>query len=393
MAAQQAFVGLPPVGKNGSKFLEFEKEAVNFVRQKQQPQAKSRSFQMADGDYIIFHGKAWHGSWNPTKLSRQAFLLQYITPDCPTMTFTSYDFPLSFSNVLPPVVLVSGDNFEKHKHIHNLLTVEHMGKGLVAKHRYKALPEKIVKESYISRPWLGKPKVFHFSPAKMTPYDQSFGSHGTHIMAKFSMHYSRQLQYQTPHEPHTHFDEELIYMLEGKARATFLVDSNVPSETIVSPGDIIFHPNVYPHTTTALSSPSATYLCISYTSHSTFAKHARMNFTQRFLKHDNTMKPQIITRRNNQGALLNGPTEQLSKLHAHVTLLQPGQEVEPHADDYDRLIIVEDGQLLVSSDSTVLERGDVLFCPTQTVCGCKNVGVKESRHIAFEFHAKTHKKT
>ncbi len=391
MAAQQAFVGLPPVGKNGSKFLDFEKEAVNFLRQKQQqPQAKSRSFQMADGDFIIFHGKAWHGSWNPTKLSRQAFLLQYITPDCPTMTFTSYDFPLSFSNVLPPVVLVSGDNFEKHKHIHNLMTVQQVGTGLIAKHRYQATHRKIVKESYTSGRLLAKPKAFHFSPAKMTPYDQSFGSHATPIMAKFSMHYTLQLQYQMSHEPHTHFDEELVYILEGKLRATFLMDSNVPSEIIASPGDIIYKPNVYPHSVTAISSPNATYLCIFYTSHSTFAKHNSENFAQRFLKNDNTLKPQVITRRNNQGALLDGPTEQLPKLHAHVTVLQPGQEVKPHADGYDRLIIVEDGQLFVSPDSIVLERGDVLFCPTQTVCGYKNAGVKESRHIAFEFHAEAH---
>ncbi len=384
---------------SGSWFQETEEKAVNFIR-KQYPKAKSRSFQMGDGDYIIFHGKAWHGSWNPTEWTRKALMLQYVTPDCPT--FANFDYTIPLTNKLMPVVLVSGgkSHVEGHWHSHNLVTVEHSGEHLVAKHRYRRiLHEEVVKAHYTRPALANKAFIVHFHSAKreQRPYGQllSIIDQETPIMAKLSVHYLQLLQYRSPHQPHTHLDEELIYILKGKARVTRLLDPKVqifPDESIVSSGDIVYHPKNCPHTITALESPSGTtYLSVRFTSRSSFAKQTTTTTTPLLVNSTtttaDTMQPLIVVRPDGPGTFLNGRTEHLGQLGGHVKVLAPGkQEKKPsHAPNYDQLFVVEQGQLLLFPENSLLERGDLLFCPAHVSCGLRNAGVENSRYIAFEF--------
>ncbi len=393
---------------SGSWFQQTEEKAVNLIRQKY-PQAKSRSFQMGDGDYIIFHGKAWHGSWNPTELTRNAVMVQYVTPDCPTFANFDYTFPLT--NELMPVVLVSGDksHLKGHWHNHNLVTVEHSGEQLVAKHRYRRILHEDVVKAHYTRPALAnKAFIAHFHSAKreQRPYGQllSIIDQATPIMAKLTVHYLQLLQYRSPHQPHIHLDEELIYILEGKARVTRLLDPKVqiyPDERIVSSGDIVYHPKNCPHTITALESPTGTtYLSVRFTSRSSFAKHTTtttttatpllVNSTTATTTTANTMQPMLFVRPDGPGTFLNGPTEHLGKLGGQVRVLPPGKQLmkPPHdAHHYDQLIVVEHGQLLLLPENSLLERGDLLFCPAHVSCGLRNAGTENSRHIAFEFSA------
>ncbi len=392
-AAQEIVVGgLPGPRKGGSTlFYEQEESALKFIR-KEQPQAQSRVFPMEDGNAIVFHGKVWHGSWNPTNMQRHSFLLQYITPDCPSEAYVSYDFPLVSTNVLFPTVVVSG-NLVQHKHTHNLMKIESNGTELVAKHRYKE--EQTYRGQRIQlnsiRQVLTKAAVLHFSPESSTnegltqrPLRLLNQIVASTTLLNFSAYHSTLLQYGTPHEPLAYPDDQLILILDGRARITRLVDPKVqpfPEETFVYPGDIIYHPKNCPHTITSLHAPSTTYLTIQLSSHSSSPVLSALNTTT-------LLQPKIIARPMNTGIFLDGSITGHLKLSGQIVKLDLGVELKPHTSSADRLIIVENGQLMFSPSNTLLERGDLLFCPANVACGLANVGATESRHIIFEFKGK-----
>ncbi len=392
-AAQEVIVGgLAGPQKGGSTlFYEQEESALKFIR-KEQPQAQSRVIPMDDGNAIVFHGKVWHGSWNPTNMQRHSFLFQYITPDCPSEAYISYDFPLISTNVLFPTVVVSG-NPEQHKHTHNLMTIESTETGLVSKHRYKEEQTNSGQQIQLkgARQVLTKAAILHFSPesSKNEGLTQRPLSLLNQIVASttlvnFSAFHSRLLQYRTPHEPLAYSEDQLILILDGRARITRLVDSKVqpfPVETFVHPGDIIIHPKNCPHTITSLHSPSTTYLTIQFSSHSSSSGSSTL-FTKTLLQ------PQIISRPTNTGIFLDGSIKGHLKLSGYIVKLAPGAGLKPHTSSTDRLIIVENGQLMFSPSNTLLERGDLLYCPVDVVCELTGVGAKESRHIMFEFKGK-----
>jgi quercetin dioxygenase-like cupin family protein len=77
-------------------------------------------------------------------------------------------------------------------------------------------------------------------------------------------------------------------------------------------------------------------------------------------------------------------TDQLPKLHAHLTTLQPGAGYEAHADPYDVAIIVFSGEV-----ETVGERVKplgVIYYSAGELHGMRNVGTVPATYLVFEFH-------
>jgi hypothetical protein len=77
-------------------------------------------------------------------------------------------------------------------------------------------------------------------------------------------------------------------------------------------------------------------------------------------------------------------TDQLPKLHAHLTTLQPGGGYEAHADPYDVAIILFSGEV-----ETVGERVKplgVIYYSAGELHGMRNVGTVPATYLVFEFH-------
>jgi len=84
--------------------------------------------------------------------------------------------------------------------------------------------------------------------------------------------------------------------------------------------------------------------------------------------------------------LIEGPTSHLRKLHAHVTVLEPGDGYEPHVDAYDVAIVMLEGEV-----ETIGARAlpyDVIFYPAGEPHGMRSIGPGAARYVVFEFHGR-----
>jgi quercetin dioxygenase-like cupin family protein len=82
--------------------------------------------------------------------------------------------------------------------------------------------------------------------------------------------------------------------------------------------------------------------------------------------------------------LFEGVTAYLSKLHCHVTFMEPGGGYEPHVDGYDVVLIVLEGE--VSCFGGMVRAGGIIFCAAGEPHGLKNQGTITAKYLAIEFH-------
>ena len=98
-------------------------------------------------------------------------------------------------------------------------------------------------------------------------------------------------------------------------------------------------------------------------------------------------EPMVVPDKPGQRAmklLFQQATDQVPKLHAHLTTLQPGGGYEAHADPYDVAIILLSGEV-----ETVGERVrplGVIYYSAGEPHGMRNVGAVPATYLVFEFH-------
>jgi ectoine hydroxylase-related dioxygenase (phytanoyl-CoA dioxygenase family) len=63
---------------------------------------------IADGEFLLFSGAIWHGSFNRTDRVRYGALLQYTAPSARTAIPLSWHPPITWSRHAPPCALVAG---------------------------------------------------------------------------------------------------------------------------------------------------------------------------------------------------------------------------------------------------------------------------------------------
>ena len=74
----------------------------------------------------------------------------------------------------------------------------------------------------------------------------------------------------------------------------------------------------------------------------------------------------------------------LSKLHCHVTELQPGAGYAPHADEHDVMIVVLSG--IVETLGQTVTRNGAIYYSAGELHGMRNVGEELARYFVLEFH-------
>lgn len=316
-----------------------------------------------DGEALLFDGRVWHASRNDgARGPRTALLLQYASADTPIPMpdGTSYAWPFRFSKgKRVPAILVSGS--DRHSANRLVPTPLPLPDIITTLTRSVALP---LAEEPVER-WRA--------------YPQFRGP--TRTLADMSCHISVLSAGHHPHPPHIHPEEEVLIVIDGTVEIELAEDNKGRggSRHALRPGMFSYYPATQHHTIHCVGPGPATYLMFKW--HAGKADVPSPLQTSIF-EYDATprVRPEPMVHK----LLFERATDCLGKLHAHLTVLQPGGGYEPHADPYDVAIILLSGEV-----ETVGERVrplGIIYYSAGELHGMRNVGVTPATYLVFEFH-------
>lgn len=319
-----------------------------------------------DGAALLFDGRIWHaGRHGSASETRTALLMQYASADCPIPLPArgGYRWPFQFSTSRRvPTILVSG----KGQGVANRLVPpppKPMNKPMIttfARTVPLPLPEDSVKH------W--------------RPFHQFRGP--TSTLAGMSCHISVLSAGYSPHRPHIHGEEELLIVVDGTVEIELADDPGGTNSRRhpMKPGMFSYYPATQHHTIHNTGARPATYLmfkwCGATSGSETPLPASIFEHEQRVVRD----KPAPMAVK----VLFQQATDQLPKLHAHLTTLPPGGGYEAHADPYDVAIILFSGEV-----ETVGERVKplgVIYYSAGELHGMRNVGTTPATYLVFEFH-------
>jgi mannose-6-phosphate isomerase-like protein (cupin superfamily) len=270
------------------------------------------------------------------------------------------DWPFRiFSEPLPPVILVSGSDHAGANHVVPPPTrTTAPGVGAVV-HRLE-LP-------------LADPP-----PEPWRPFPAFRGA--TPVLEDMSCHASLLDGGHSAHPPHAHVEEELLIPLHGEVELVIAAsqDDRAPLEALISPGSFVYYPSGQHHTIRNPGTWPVAYLMFKWRT----TRGDRQSLDTEIVRFDDA--PGVAAPFSRR-VLIEGPTECLGKLHAHLTVLQPDAGYEPHRDVHDVAIVLLDGSV-----ETLDQRVDplsVVYASAGELHGMRNVGTVPARYLVFEFHA------
>jgi mannose-6-phosphate isomerase-like protein (cupin superfamily) len=330
------------------------------------PEAELIQPDLENGEAIVFDGRLWHGSQNhsPDKI-RTALLLQYTRGNTsvymPDLTQLEWP-PRLIVDQRPPVLRVCGQADEVANRVE---------------------PE----------PCLSPPEIATgiFTQSLSLPLERDLES-GWHPLFLFNgptaslqhltCHVSVLESGHCPHPPHAHIEEEILVVLDGEGQIVIASspDDPAPRSEHFVPGDFVYHPAFQHHTIRNTGAHPVTYLMFKWRSTPLETETILGSTVVRLEEFPPRTEPQPFDTQ----FLFEEPTAFLSKLHAHLTDLQPGAGYEPHADDYDVAIVLLSGQI-ATVDAT-LTAPAIAFYARDELHGMQNPGDTVARYVVFEFH-------
>ena len=320
---------------------------------------------ISNGDAIVFDGRLWHGSENKlAKESRTALLLQYAHADetIKVPAPMQRGWPLEFAeDKSPPVVSISGAINENANKVVSLPTRGRKPIPIFA----RSIPLPLERD--LDRGW------------KRTPMFKG----STDGIQELTCHASVLEAGNSPHPPHCHIEEELLIVLDGEADIHITKSLEDPSPKVVkfSAGDMVYHPAYQHHTIHNTSDKPITYLMFKWAS---APLEAQEPLGSKIVKVEDHPETSVPTKLFDARLLFEQETAFLSKLHSHITDLQPGEGYEPHLDDYDVAIILLNGQIATANET--LNAPAVAFFAENELHGIHNPSKDVARYIVLEFH-------
>lgn len=221
-------------------------------------------------------------------------------------------------------------------------------------------------------------------PLEMAP-DANWQPHylyqgSTSILHFLSCHVSVLRTGHSPHPPHTHTEEELLLVLQGKADLNLpSVDSAGGGHQRLVPGDFVYYPAGLSHSLTCAGDAPVTYCMLSWKGQ---LDGGRRKLAFGRFHADKDVPGERDGFRSRQ--LLRGPTGFLRKLEIHLSVMPPGAGYAPHADAHDVAIVVLDGELETLGQQ--VRPFDVIFYRAGESHGMRNTGDTDSRYLVVEFH-------
>jgi ectoine hydroxylase-related dioxygenase (phytanoyl-CoA dioxygenase family) len=256
------------------------------------PPIKFIRMDVTDGEGMIFHPRAWHGSANTVNTealgqpSRMSIAMRYMRTSCQarSKTFTP---PFVYHPYLPPVALVHGTIAPADRELNNVYTwggstvvpaqktpfhlLETRYTPIVSKAKIMSINVDNTKKAAATvtqdqAQVFAHPEV-NWKAKKMTMYKTEPVTISTDRLASLEMHWTFQPQYGAPESAMgRHASEDLTVLLAGELRFTHLIhDGTFVRETLVSqPGSLSMIDTMVWHKTTAMSAGGALYLAINY---------------------------------------------------------------------------------------------------------------------------------
>jgi quercetin dioxygenase-like cupin family protein len=325
-----------------------------------------RPVPMQDGDALLFDGRLWHASANlSADRTRCALLLQYASADTPIRIPNPerVEWPFQFLDVQAPCLRVSGmDRASANRIVSPPAGQRAAGKRLASRIHPLQLPL----QGDDTTGW----KAHH----------QFRGSSAT--LAHLACHVSVLRQGKCPHPPHRHEEDEILLVLAGEVEVILpeLQDRTRDGPRRLIPGEFAYYPAGFWHTLRAASEAPAQYLMLKW-SGGTAGDAPQLPhgvFAALGAPEDHPRRPGGFSPRR----LFEGPTAWLRRLRSHVSLLEPGAGYPPHADHYDVIIIVLEGE--IETLGKAVRPHGVVFYAAGEAHGMHNPGSVPARYLVFE---------
>ncbi len=348
-----------------------------------EPESVVKQFDMSDGDGIYFDGRIWHGSDNThPRHERTAIVLQYAVPERSIRipVHSSFEWPFRFyQNPKPACIMVRG-------------SARRTPNRIVA----PPLPQ------HGSRPY-----VSSFVEELEMPLeeDEESGWKRYHLfrgptacMRDLSCHVSVLSPGTTPHEPHSHDEEEILVVLNGEAELVIVDEKWTERIEEVEAGKFAYYPAHQVHTLRNTGGQPVTYMMFKWvsatsTTNGTLLKTSIYDVDARFSADDGEHEDISSQRFESDGddssgfnptRIFEGPTRYLHKLQAHFTTLAAGHGYPPHVDAYDVAIVTLSG--IVETLGRQVGPNSIIFYAAGEPHGMTNVGDIPARYLVFEFH-------
>jgi MoaA/NifB/PqqE/SkfB family radical SAM enzyme/mannose-6-phosphate isomerase-like protein (cupin superfamily) len=199
----------------------------------------------------------------------------------------------------------------------------------------------------------------------------------------FSCHVSVLISGCSPHPPHAHKEEEILIMLSGEADLLLPRNPGVGGNgrMPLKPGELVYYPPGYPHSLRTTSEAPANYLMLRWDTSSLMTNSLGLGFGKYNIYEalaGAESGEEFSTR-----TLFEGPSGYLSRLQCHASLLSPGAGYARHADVYDVVIVVLEGEVETLGKS--LRPHGVVFHPAGQLHGMANPGKVPAKYVVFEF--------
>ncbi|HSM02635.1 MAG TPA: phytanoyl-CoA dioxygenase family protein [Acidimicrobiia bacterium] len=348
----------------GRRRGEYGRDDLLVWARRRDPAADLVHLDMGDGQAVWFDGRLWHGSDNQSGRRRTALLLQYAAAETPIripdLTVLEHPFRLE-TDPRPPCIVVAGDG---HGDVNRIVPPPPPARTLLP-----AL------SSWVRE--LELPLGLEES-ADFTPHHIFRGS--TPNTVWLSCHASALAGGASPHEPHTHDDDEVLVVLEGEAELIIGDDSD--RRTVPAPaGTLAWYPSGFPHTLRGAGDRPVNYLMLKWTS-------AGEPVTE-------PMPAGVFDlggiRVGGDGGfrhapVLDGGSAQLSRLECHLSELDPGAGYDPHVDAHDVAILLLAGS--VETLGVTVAAPAIVFTAGGWPHGIHNSGDEIARYAVFEFHGR-----
>jgi len=187
---------------------------------------------------------------------------------------------------------------------------------------------------------------------------------------------------RSPHPPHAHDEEELLIPLHGEVELVVPADASDPAPRLerLRPGSFVYYPARQHHTIRNPGTSPVAYLMFKWRASATFAELPLGTEIATF----DPLPPPGTSRALSSQLLLEGPTECLAKLHAHLTTLEPDAGYDPHRDSYDVAIVTLEGT--VETLGMRLGPVSVVYYAAGEAHGMRSVGSGPARYLVLEFH-------
>ena len=193
----------------------------------------------------------------------------------------------------------------------------------------------------------------------------------TPTLVAFESHITTLEPGKASHAPHTHNQEELIFMKEGD------VEVHINGKTTrAGAGSVFFYASNDSHNVTNVGTTRATYWVVNFATARTadLTKHNKTPTLLSGVFDWKAMQP-VATATGERRGVFDGSTVTLENLEMHVTTLNPGQT--PHAAHRhpdEEIIIIKEGALDVSINGKTerANAGSVLLYASNDLHGMRN---------------------